>query len=141
MVSTKHVMGALYKDMGILFIILFFSGVLLIYFGKQMYKIITDYQTAANAPPQIARVQTNPLTDKTQDNEVYAPSSATLANATAGTTDQYAAITQSIQNTFSTFTTYNSQMASYYKNVLKKDPEDLMDSSVLIAENDDWNPT
>ena len=141
MVSTKHVMGALYKDMGILFIILFFSGVLLIYFGKQMYKIITDYQTAANAPPQIARVQTNPLTDKTQDNEVYAPSSATLANATAGTTYQYAAITQSIQNTFSTFTTYNSQMASYYKNVLKKDPEDLMDSSVLIAENDDWNPT
>jgi len=64
--------------------------------------------------------------------------SITMQEADLTPPDEFGVITQAIQNSFAGYKDYNTTMTNYYQNVRKESPPDLMDSSVLTPEGDDW---
>lgn len=52
--------------------------------------------------------------------------------------NDYNKIKQTIRNTFTAYQTYNQSLKDFYLNALKKNAPDKIDSSSLLAENDNW---
>jgi len=96
---------------------------------RQQVKAIDDNK------PKNKMVAHLSLLSPTNDNN---DPSITMQEADLTPPDEFGVITQAIQNSFAGYKDYNTTMTNYYQNVRKESPPDLMDSSVLTPEGDDW---
>ena len=80
-----------------------------------------------------AVVNTNPHNDSSNDN--YVQIATDVQDALE---DDYDLYTKSIQDSFKGYKAYNEKMTSFYNNVKKTDPPDLMTPAILLPQNDNW---
>lgn len=93
-------------------------------------RIHTSNRPASNNMPLTS--SSNPLVNPLNDNYDDAPTDTTILP------DAYATFTKAIQDSFSGYKQYNEKMTTFYNNVKKSAPPDLMTPDVLLPANDNW---
>jgi hypothetical protein len=74
----------------------------------------------------------NPLVNPLNDNYTNE------RNTNENLPDAYADFTNAIQDSFSGYKQYNEKMTTFYNNVKKSAPQNLMTPDVLLPANDNW---
>jgi len=72
------------------------------------------------------------------DDEVYKTMADELDEGNSGPDDEYSAIQSKIAEIKKRYKSYNEEMGSYTRNVLGRNPDELMNEDILAREHDDY---